>query len=755
VTRRLLAGVLYLSIIVAAGCGVEDTTTTVYSTPPVVLTTSPSDGETEVSLNTYVSATFSEAMDTATTNPATFTLKDPDSNPVDGTITYTTTATAAFTPSSPLAYSTQYTASISDGAKDLGGNALTGGYEWSFTTAPNPDVWPPGVMSINPAYAETGVAVNTAVTVTFTEQMDPSSINTATFTLNGTGPDQVSGIVTYAGTTATFTPTGSLDWETTYTAAITAGAKDLAGNAMTSGYEWTFTTGATPDTTPPAITSTSPSDGATGIDVNTSVSATFSEAMDTATTNPATFTLKDSALNPVSGIITYTSSATARFTPASLLAYSTLYTAAISDGAKDLGGNALAGGFEWSFTTRLNPWTQLLGTSSDEGAECVAVDAGGAVYVAGYTKGGLDNNTNSGGSDLFLVKYDTSGARQWTQQLGTSGDDAAKGVAVDPSGNIYVAGYTKGGLDGNTNSGGSDLFLVKYDSSGARQWTQQLGTSGDDVAEGVAVDPIGNIYVAGYTKGGLDGNTSAGENDLFLVKYDSAGAKQWTRQLGSSYDDLAYSVAVDGSGNIYVTGNTTGGLDGNTSAGENDLFLVKYDSDGAKQWTRQLGTSSYDKATGVAVDGSGDIYVTGYTAGGLDGNTYAGWGDIFLVKYDSNGVKQWTQLLGSGDEDEGHGVAVDASGAVYVTGDTWGGLDNNANAGLDWVDIFLVKYDSNGVKQWTRQIGTPSNDVAYGVVVDGGYIYVAGYTKGGLDGNTNAGGSDIFLVKYDASGLEQ
>ena len=114
----------------------------------------------------------------------------------------------------------------------------------------------------------------------------------------------------------------------------------------------------------------------------------------------------------------------------------------------------------------------------------------------------------------------------WTKQLGTSSGDSGSGVTTDSSGNIYVTGSTEGDLDGNTNSGGQDIFLVKYDSSGTKQWTKQLGTSGNDYGWSVTTDTSGNIYVTGWTYGGLDGKTSSGESDIFLVKYDSSGTKQ-------------------------------------------------------------------------------------------------------------------------------------------------------------------------------------------------------------------------------------
>jgi hypothetical protein len=210
---------------------------------------------------------------------------------------------------------------------------------------------------------------------------------------------------------------------------------------------------------------------------------------------------------------------------------------------------------------------------------------------------------------------------------------------VDGSGNIYVAGYTTGNLDGEINAGGYDAFLAMYDPTGAWQWTKLLGTAGDDYANGVAVDVSGYIYVTGPTSGALDGETNAGGYDAFLAKYDSSGNKQWTKLLGTAAPDDATGVAVDGSGNIYVTGSTDGNLNGNTNAGPSDVFLARYDSLGGRLWTKLLGSSSGDYPLGIAV-GGGYIYVTGLTSGNLDGNTNAGDTDIFLVKYSPGGVKQ-------------------------------------------------------------------------------------------------------------------
>ena len=197
-------------------------------------------------------------------------------------------------------------------------------------------------------------------------------------------------------------------------------------------------------------------------------------------------------------------------------------------------------------------------------------------------------------NSLSAVTYSSSASSSSDGLTGTyqlANNDYANGVATDSSGNVYVTGGTKGGLDGNTSAGNTDLFVVKYNSSGTKQWTKQLGSSGLDSANGITIDSSGNVYVTGVTFGGLDWNTSAGANDLFVVKYNSSGTKQWTKQMGTSCSDLADGVATDSSGNVYVVGYTYGDLDGNTNTGASDLFVVKYNSSGTKQWTKQLGSS--------------------------------------------------------------------------------------------------------------------------------------------------------------------
>jgi len=390
-------------------------------------------------------------------------------------------------------------------------------------------------------------------------------------------------------------------------------------------------------------------------------------------------------------------------------------------------------------------WTQQFGTLQDDRGSAIAVDAAGGVYVTGLTFGSLGGPA-AGGYDAYLVKFDAAGALEWARQLGTPADDAGRRVAVDGAGGVYITGRTYGSL-GGPSAGGRDVFLAKYDASGELQWMRQLGTLTDEgLTPSIAVDGAGGVYIAGSTFGSL-GGPSAGSGDAFLAKYDASGALRWTRQFGTPAWDTAVAIAADGAGEIYVAGRTEGSL-GGPNAGSWDAFLVKFDASGAQQWARQLGTSRGDSAEGVAVDDAGNAYISGDTSGSLGGPAQ-GRQDAFLAKYDASGSLRWIRQFGTSEWDDAGGVAVDGAGGVYIAGYTSGSL-GGLSAGNH--DALLVKYDASGALQWTRQLGTSGIDYAYGVAGDGaGGVYISGDTQGSLGGPKVGGVWDAFVAKFEAA----
>lgn len=347
--------VAFIAVALVAGCGREQAPVVV----PAVIATSPANLATAVPLNATISATFNLAMDSATINATTFTLTGPGGVGVTGTVTYAGN-TATFTPAVLLGADTSYVATITTAAQSTRGNALAANFMWSFTTAS------PTVISTVPAAGATGVGINTVISATFSEPMNPATINGVTFTVTGPGVTPVAGVVTYAGSTATFTPTGLLAANTSYTAMITTGAQDPGGVALAANFMWTFMTAA-----PPTVVSTVPAAGATAVAVNTLVSATFSRAMNPATINGGTFTLTGPGVTPVNGAVTYSGN-TATFTPTTVLAANTLFTATISVGATDPSGSPLAASFVWTFMTAAAP--TVVSTIPANGATAVALN---------------------------------------------------------------------------------------------------------------------------------------------------------------------------------------------------------------------------------------------------------------------------------------------------------------------------------------------------------------------------------------------
>jgi hypothetical protein len=289
-------------------------------------------------------------MNASTISGSTITLRvTATSAAVSGAVTYSSaTRTATFTPSAQLSGSTGYTLTVTTGAKDVAGNSLASAFSASFTTE---DVTPPVVLSTSPSNGAVDVLVNSNITVTFSEAMNAATITGSTITLKVTATSApVAGAVTYNATTnvATFTPTAALPGSTGYTVTVTTGVKDVAGNSMGSAFTSSFTTA---DITPPTVISTSPASGSVGVLINSVVTVTFSEAMNPATINTSTITLKRGPAPDVDeGTVSYDpATRTATFTPTYELLYNSPYTITVTTGVTDVAGNHLASNFTATF----------------------------------------------------------------------------------------------------------------------------------------------------------------------------------------------------------------------------------------------------------------------------------------------------------------------------------------------------------------------------------------------------------------------
>ncbi|MCF8371554.1 MAG: Ig-like domain-containing protein [Bacteroidales bacterium] len=317
------------------------TFTTGTTLSPMVISTDPVNNATGVFLNKVVFASFNIPMDPLTINDTTFTLKQ-GTTLIAGAVSYYGMA-ASFTTALELTPNTIYTGSITTDVKDISGNPLEVTYVWTFTTG---NVVAPKVISTEPAYNETGVALNKIVTATFSVPMDPLTINGTNFKVKQ-GTISVAGAINYAGTTAFFIPSSALTSNTMYTCAISTGAKNIAGTPLVNDYLWTFTTGSI---LAPSVISTDPVNNETSVAITKIVTATFNEPMDPLSVTPTTFLLKQGT-NLVEGFISYTNS-NATFVPTFALTPSAIYTCTITTGVKNVAGIPLANNYIWSFTTQ-------------------------------------------------------------------------------------------------------------------------------------------------------------------------------------------------------------------------------------------------------------------------------------------------------------------------------------------------------------------------------------------------------------------
>lgn len=413
-------------------------------------------------------------------------------------------------------------------------------------------------------------------------------------------------------------------------------------------------------------------------------------------------------------------------------------------------------------------WIRQFGTTGIDQIVDVATDEA-YVYAAGNV--GLDQalpeQVSAGGIDTFVRKFDGAGSEIWTRQFGTSGIDIFPALVVHED-EVYVAGFTTGVFPGQTGSGGLDLFIRQYSTSGSAGWTFQFGTTGHETVIDMAADNTA-LYLFGTTRGQFAGELSAGDWDFFLAKIDFDGNLVWVRQFGTAGIDPAVfllgGVTVDGNG-ITVGSTVDSALPGQSGLGDADAFLRRYDFDGNEVWTSQFGTPCRDLLSGV-VSYNGALFIAGSSTGDLTNLDFArcanppitnrNYGSpllTFVQRRDANGDVAWSQQY-QGSEPTMFSLAivltVDSS-AMYVAGENVGprdpeAIDPTCPIALLAEDIHVRAFDHQGQALWTQQIGTTATDIPQGIASNDSGIFVGGATECQLGSEPNQGSVDAVLVK--------
>lgn len=426
-------------------------------------------------------------------------------------------------------------------------------------------------------------------------------------------------------------------------------------------------------------------------------------------------------------------------------------------------------------------WGTYFGEASD--ASYCTTSNKGEVYMFGYIQsslfniatGGAHQTTLAGSSDAFVVKFNPGGTRIWCTYYGGSEREIYIYGATDTTGNVYLTGITVSYTDAviatpgshqpvfaNQNLQGEDAFLVKFNSSGVRQWGTYYGGIGDDNPSFCVTDNAGNVYICGHSNSSNDSSiATAGSHqyvfggglpasDCFLVKFNSGGVRQWATYYGGNTSDVATSCLVDNSGSIFLSGHTatnsnsiiaTPGSHQATfnSSGLYDTFLAKFNSSGVRQWGTYYGGEGNDFTYASCMDSNGNVFLTGKsqsstgisTTGAFQANVVTG-SDAFLSKFNTHGLLQWGTFYSV--VGEGLFCAVNPTGDIYFGGSTSVGVSNVTTPGSHQttfggglMDVYLAKFNNSGVRLWGTFYGGSNDDYGGSVCVNSsGNIFMCG-----------------------------
>jgi hypothetical protein len=359
-------------------------------------------------------------------------------------------------------------------------------------------------------------------------------------------------------------------------------------------------------------------------------------------------------------------------------------------------------------------WSKTLGGTNDDGATYVQQTSDGGYILVGDTF-----SYGAGDFDVWLIKTDANGNQQWSKTFGGTDFESAWFVQQTSDGGYMIAGGTY-----SYGAGNDDVWLIKTDANGNQQWSNTFGSTNYDWAYFGQQTSDGGYILAGCTN-----SYGAGNDDAWLIKTDTNGNQQWSKTFGGTDYDCANSVQQTSDGGYMIAGGTN-----SYGAGNDDVWLIKTDTNGNQQWSKTFGGTDYDWASSVQQTSDGGYILAGCT------NSYgAGNDDAWLIKTDTNGNQQWSKTFGSTDYDWANSVQQTSDGGYMIAGGT-----NSYGAGND--DVWLIKTDTNGNLQWSKTFGGAYDDWAWSVqqISDGGYI-LAGVTY-----SYGAGNADAWLIKVSS-----
>lgn len=385
-------------------------------------------------------------------------------------------------------------------------------------------------------------------------------------------------------------------------------------------------------------------------------------------------------------------------------------------------------------------WAKSIGSSTGSDlAYNISIDKSGNIYLTGHFQGTADFDPNIGNEsltatgicDIFFAKYDSNGNYIWAKSIATNSYGYGNGITVDSIGNVYVIGSFRSISDFDPSNdtvcltpfGVYDIFFAKYDPSGNYVWAKNIGSVHNDYGKSIIVDNTDNIYITGSFEDTADFDPGHGtlilipvdSSDIFFAKYDNNGNIIWAKNIGSTNDDIGYSITVDSSKNVYLTGEFQGPADFDPgtgtatllSNGTDDIFFAKYNSQGDYIWAHSIGSAGVDRSYYITIDSQDYLFITGTFEGSADFDpssasaifTPVGNNDIFIAKYDQSGNYSWAKNFGSTEWDMGRSISVDNSCNIILCGSFQGLTEFSSGNGTEFLnsvgssDIFIAKFN--------------------------------------------------------------